>query len=82
MTTTPHSKIWKSNGEERVFSTALAVVSDYVLDFCLERDFDDSSRSAINLVWRNGVSGAYESNDHFQLGWCAHACSAHYRCKE
>ena len=23
------------------------------------------------------MSGAYESNDHFQLGWCAHACSAH-----
>ena len=28
------------------------------------------------------MCGAYESNDHFQLGWCAHACSAHYRCKE
>ena len=24
------------------------------------------------------MSGAYESNDHFQLGWCAHACSVHY----
>ena len=23
------------------------------------------------------MNGAYESNDHFQLGWCAHACSAH-----
>ena len=22
------------------------------------------------------MNGAYESNDHFQLGWCAHACSA------
>ena len=68
-----------------MFSTALAVVSVYVLDFCLKRDFYDSSCSKTNevfLTMMNGVSGAYESNDHFQLGWCAHACSAHYRCKE
>ena len=62
-----------------MFSTALAVVSDYVLDFCLKRDFDDSSCSKTNEVFLtmiNGgtvsrVSSAYESNDHFQLGWCA-----------
>ena len=71
-----------------MFSTALAVVSDYVLDFCLKRDFDNSSCSKTNEVFLtminggHGVSGAYESNDHFQFGWCAHACSAHYRCKE
>ena len=67
-----------------MFSTALAVVSDYVLDFCLKRDFDDSSCSKTNEVFLTmiNVSSAYESNDHFQLGWCAHACSAHYRCKE
>ena len=28
------------------------------------------------------MNGAYESNDHFQLGWCAHACSAHHRRSE
>ena len=54
---TAHSKIWKSNGEERVFSTALAVVSDYVLDFCLKRDFDDGSCSKTNEVFLTMING-------------------------
>ena len=54
---TAHSKNSKSNGEERVFSTALTVVSDYVLDFCLKRDFDDSSCSKTNEVFLTMFNG-------------------------
>ena len=57
VTTTAHSKIWKPNGEERVFSTALAVVSDYVLDFCLKRDFDDGSCSKTNEGFLTMING-------------------------
>ena len=41
-----------------MFSTALAVVSDYVLDFCLKRDFDDSSCSKTNEVFLTMINGS------------------------
>ena len=40
-----------------MFSTALAVVSDYVLDFCLKRDFDDDSCSKTNEVFLTMING-------------------------
>ena len=40
-----------------MFSTAMAVVSDYVLDFCLKRDFDDSSCSKTNEVFLTMING-------------------------
>ena len=40
-----------------MFSTALAVVSDYVLDFCLKRDFDDSSCSKTKEVFLTMING-------------------------
>ena len=44
-----------------MFSTALAVVSDYVLDFCLKRDFDDSSCSKTNEVFLTMINGSLAS---------------------
>ena len=50
-----------------MFSTALAVVSDYVLDFCLKRDFDDGSCSKTNevlLEWWYNCAGSLTPNAH------------------
>ena len=52
-----------------MFSTALAVVSDYVLDFCLKRDFDDSSCSKTNEVFLTMINGSLVPRPSFWWVW-------------
>ena len=47
----------KSNEEDRSTLTASTVDGDYVLDFCLERDFDDRGCSKINEVFLVAIDG-------------------------
>ena len=51
-----------------MFSTVLAVVSDYVLDFCLKRDFDDGSCSKTNEVFLTMIKGGAHSNHYPYAG--------------
>ena len=68
-----HSERSKSNKEESSSLTALTEDDGYVLDSCLEQDFDDHGCSKTNELFMVMIDGWAERSE--LIAWTTFSCS-------